>query len=548
MEKSKIDYDILYSIYADVEAGIGVSESCKRHNIPDTNFLAWIKQYSELTNHSGILLYYFFENLTNLLKLNNFFCINLSINESTNGSFTYDKNKCERWFKEKTSGEKTELFGSYFDFGDVNFLFYIGVGSLNLHIGIVKYKLVEEKYELQKMNNRDFKHVIKKFGTGLPRSIKLEKRGWGNVWCSVDCGNFSNLANSATMHAMADFGNSVLFRDKLKPLLSRIDDIKNNRNNAFLYSPSILNFRVSYKCNLKCKHCYNSSSNIEQGHINKDTALRVIDEAYACGIRTLGITGGEPTLFPDIIFDMMSQAARLGYKNITMVTNASWGKTLKKAKNLLQKMYALGIKPPISNLAISAGQFHHEFLDWSYHKNVITAHHQVMGTKIRVDFEYAPGHSILLDEFINFLKDNGVNSEWYKLGVRTSLASVGRWKDNQEAYSTPMIPVEDLGSCEPVEWFTVDPNGDVFPCCGFNKEISGLVLGNVNCQSVSDIIQSRNTHIPFIYLYNMHFHEIHKKLANHIVLPEKFTSQCEACESIFKDKNNIEYLKGELNV
>ena len=58
---------------------------------------------------------------------------------------------------------------------------------------------------------------------------------------------------------------------------------------------------ITNKCNLFCKHCYNSSSAINNRYINRDSFLKIVDSAANSGIKSIALSGGEPLLNPEII-------------------------------------------------------------------------------------------------------------------------------------------------------------------------------------------------------------------------------------------------------
>ncbi len=57
---------------------------------------------------------------------------------------------------------------------------------------------------------------------------------------------------------------------------------------------------LTYKCNLRCIHCYNPAVRGEQ-EISFDTAKKVIDDAVELGCFNLTVSGGECTLDGDFI-------------------------------------------------------------------------------------------------------------------------------------------------------------------------------------------------------------------------------------------------------
>ena len=58
---------------------------------------------------------------------------------------------------------------------------------------------------------------------------------------------------------------------------------------------------ITNKCNLKCKHCYNASCEINDNHILNEKFRKIIKEAKSVDIDTISLSGGEPLLNPDCV-------------------------------------------------------------------------------------------------------------------------------------------------------------------------------------------------------------------------------------------------------
>ena len=79
------------------------------------------------------------------------------------------------------------------------------------------------------------------------------------------------------------------------------------------------------RCNLKCKHCYSISGNVDfPGELNTAQIFDVMDDLKAFKVPVLILSGGEPLLRPDI-FDISARAKEMGFyvglsSNGTMIT------------------------------------------------------------------------------------------------------------------------------------------------------------------------------------------------------------------------------------
>lgn len=70
---------------------------------------------------------------------------------------------------------------------------------------------------------------------------------------------------------------------------------RNRWLNSKGYLSSLL-FELTYRCNLKCVHCYNPKAHFEQ-EIPFEKAKEIIDDAYSIGCLTITLSGGESTTY-----------------------------------------------------------------------------------------------------------------------------------------------------------------------------------------------------------------------------------------------------------
>ena len=79
------------------------------------------------------------------------------------------------------------------------------------------------------------------------------------------------------------------------------------------------------RCNLRCKHCYSISGNVDfPGELNTSQIFAVMDDLKQFKVPVLILSGGEPLLRPDI-FEISARAKQLGFytglsSNGTMIT------------------------------------------------------------------------------------------------------------------------------------------------------------------------------------------------------------------------------------
>jgi Fe-coproporphyrin III synthase len=81
----------------------------------------------------------------------------------------------------------------------------------------------------------------------------------------------------------------------------------------------VLQIHPTLRCNLKCPHCYSSSSPEEVGELNLDLLRQTLSEAFAEGYNAVGVSGGEPLMFSSL-HGVLEHARSLGMAT-TVTTN-----------------------------------------------------------------------------------------------------------------------------------------------------------------------------------------------------------------------------------
>lgn len=84
-------------------------------------------------------------------------------------------------------------------------------------------------------------------------------------------------------------------------------------------TPSVLQLHPSRACNLRCLHCYSSSSPTEREEQDVSLLARAIGDAAELGYRVVSISGGEPLLYSELP-SLLSETRRRGMQT-TITTN-----------------------------------------------------------------------------------------------------------------------------------------------------------------------------------------------------------------------------------
>ena len=82
-----------------------------------------------------------------------------------------------------------------------------------------------------------------------------------------------------------------------------------------------LNLKLTYKCSNRCSFCF--SSHLADTEMSLNGLVSAVQSGYYRGCRGLVLSGGEPTLVPDAIMEIMTVAVKLGYRKFIIQTNGS---------------------------------------------------------------------------------------------------------------------------------------------------------------------------------------------------------------------------------
>jgi radical SAM protein with 4Fe4S-binding SPASM domain len=75
-----------------------------------------------------------------------------------------------------------------------------------------------------------------------------------------------------------------------------------------LYSPLLIVWDFTHKCNLNCKHCYSNSGAVNEEELTTQQAIAVVDQLADAGVTALAFSGGEPLSRKDL-FEVARHAA-----------------------------------------------------------------------------------------------------------------------------------------------------------------------------------------------------------------------------------------------
>ena len=127
--------------------------------------------------------------------------------------------------------------------------------------------------------------------------------------------------------------------------------------NPYLKNLNKIEFVVTYACTGRCKHCsegdHASCGECIDPQIAAD-AVRKIAAEY--DIQTVMTFGGEPLLYPDTVYAIMTAAKELNILRRQVITNGYFSRNADKIREVAERLAACGV----NDLLLSVDAFHQE--------------------------------------------------------------------------------------------------------------------------------------------------------------------------------------------
>lgn len=139
--------------------------------------------------------------------------------------------------------------------------------------------------------------------------------------------------------------------------------------NKYLKNLNKIEFIVTYACTGRCKHCSEGDHELSGEHIDPfvaTDAVRKIAREY--DIETVMTFGGEPLLYADSVYSIMSVAKELGIQRRQVITNGYFSRTVEKIRDVAKRLSDCGV----NDLLLSVDAFHQETIPLKFVKEFAT--------------------------------------------------------------------------------------------------------------------------------------------------------------------------------
>ena len=127
--------------------------------------------------------------------------------------------------------------------------------------------------------------------------------------------------------------------------------------NQYLKNLNKIEFVVTYACTGRCKHCSEGDHTACGERIDPQIAADAVQKIAAeYDIKTAMTFGGEPLLYTDAVYEIMTTAKELNIPKRQVITNGYFSKNADKISEVAQRLAACGV----NDLLLSVDAFHQE--------------------------------------------------------------------------------------------------------------------------------------------------------------------------------------------
>ena len=127
--------------------------------------------------------------------------------------------------------------------------------------------------------------------------------------------------------------------------------------NQYFSNLNKIEFVVTYACTGRCKHCSEGDHESCGRHIDPQIAVDSVRRICAeYDIKTVMAFGGEPLLFADTVYQIISTASELGIQRRQIITNGYFSKDPEMIRKVAGRLFECGV----NDLLLSVDAFHQE--------------------------------------------------------------------------------------------------------------------------------------------------------------------------------------------
>ena len=288
------------------------------------------------------------------------------------------------------------------------------------------------------------------------------------------------------------------------------------------------------KCNARCRMCCSGLTEVKNSlkTISREDLDLILGQIRDCSqIGQVGVTGGEPMLYPSMVEHILDfdfgREVKIGLK-----TNGFWGRDPKRARSFLTRY-----RNRLSNISFSYDEFHREYISLDSIKAIIDIANELMIPTEVVGCFLRDG--ITPGEILDELGEYAYRTQFkYQPVFKTGLAT--SFEPNQ------FIPIYDSSDdCLPCTALRqgsplITTSLDLYPCCAQVIQNTILKVGNLKDKPLSDLMVDISHNRLLVKLFSDGLAPFLSMVKGEEGCPDKMSAACEACEFVFRDSRYME--------
>ena len=243
--------------------------------------------------------------------------------------------------------------------------------------------------------------------------------------------------------------------------------------NQYLKNLKKIEFVVTYACTGRCKHCSEGDHSSCGERINPQIAADAVRKIAAeYDIKTVMTFGGEPLLYTDAVYAIMTAASELNIPRRQVITNGYFSKNADKIHEVAEQLAVCGV----NDLLLSVDAFHQETIPLDVVKRFAA---EAKSCDIPIRLQPAWLRSATDDNPYN-RKTREILDSFKDMGIPTNEGNIifpeGNALKYLADYFTDELPenpyVED--PCD-VRCLSFEPNGDVLGGNVYERDIMEII-------------------------------------------------------------------------
>ena len=243
--------------------------------------------------------------------------------------------------------------------------------------------------------------------------------------------------------------------------------------NQCLKNLNKIEFVVTYACTGRCKHCSEGDHTSCGERIDPQIAADAVRKIAAeYDIQTVMTFGGEPLLYPDAVYAIMTAAKELNIPKRQVITNGYFSKNADKIREVAERLAACGV----NDLLLSVDAFHQETIPLNVVRQ-FAAEAKACGIPIRLQPAWLVSatddnpHNRKTREILNSFADMDITANEGNIVFPEGNAR----KYLAEYFSDELPENPYVDDPRDVRCVSFEPNGDVFGGNVYRNDIMEII-------------------------------------------------------------------------